>query len=54
MLVHGFGKTHTGLRRKNNQDSFAVVENGAHALMGIVSHMQDSFKAFYISKKTDV
>lgn len=72
MLVHGFGKTHTGLRRKNNQDSFAVVENGAHALMGIVCdgigggnggdvaskmavrHMQDSFKAFDISKKTDV
>lgn len=36
MFVRGFGKTHTGLRRKNNQDSFALVENDAHALMGIV------------------
>lgn len=30
------GKSHTGLKRKNNQDSFCLIENASHALLALV------------------
>lgn len=31
-----YGATHQGLRRKNNQDSFCIMENSHHALLAVV------------------
>ena len=31
-----YGKSHIGLRRKNNQDSICLAENQQHALLAVV------------------
>ena len=31
-----YGESHVGLRRKNNQDSFCILENGHHAILAVV------------------